>query len=56
MTEEWRGWSVLDGASLVRVGSIRDPSTVFFEFYNKGIARTDDITDQFVACLDDASL
>jgi hypothetical protein len=55
MTKEWKGWSVLEGASLVRVGSIRDPSIVFFELYNKGIARTNDITDQFVAWLDDAS-
>jgi hypothetical protein len=53
MTKEWKGWSVLEGASLVRVGSIRDPSIVFFELYNKGIARTNDITDQFVAWLDD---
>ena len=55
MTKEWKGWSVLDGASLVRVGNIRDPSTVLLELYNKGIARTNDITDKFVACLDDAS-
>jgi len=55
MTKEWKGRSIFDGNSLVRVRSIRDPSTIFFELYNKCIARTNDITDQFVGWLDDAS-
>lgn len=55
MTKERKGRSVFEGASLVRVRSIRDPSTVFFELHDKCIARTNDITDQFVAWLDDAS-
>lgn len=39
----------------VLAGSARDPSTIFFELYNEGIACTDDVSNQLVAWLDDAS-
>jgi hypothetical protein len=56
LTKEWKGRLILDGASLVRICSVRDPPIIFFELHNKGIAHTNDIANQLVAWFDDASL
>ena len=49
---------ILDDSSVhvdgVRV--VRDPSTILLEFHDECVTRTDDITDQLVAWVDDASL
>jgi len=54
LTKEGKGCSILDCASLVRVASVGNPSTGFFELYDESVARTYDISNQLVAWLDKA--
>ena len=59
MIEEREGSLILEYDRVVRIDHVRvvgGPSTILLEFHDECVTRADDIADQLVAWVDDASL